>query len=198
MSSNIPTWLIEASRKGLTETLPSWYRDIYAPAPDKPTPLTQQARTTGPTEINFAKSPRGIRNHNPGNIEIGDPWQGIAKGDEVQSYQKGEERFVTFKSPEWGIRAIGVLMQTYRWKHGLTSIRGIVTRWAPPEENDTESYIKSVAKMTGFDPEISLDTKSPEVLKKLLGAIIKHENGEQPYSEETITAGINLALNIEE
>jgi len=196
--SNLPSWYIEITREQIETQLPDWYRDKYAPAPDKPTPLTGQARTTGPEQPNLSKSPRGIRNNNPGNIEIGEKWQGIAKGDEVQSFQVKEDRFIVFSSPEFGVRAVAKILQTYRVKHGLSTVRGIINRWAPPFENDTEAYISSVAKTIGVSPDAKIDTSSPHVLNPLIGAIIRHENGEQPYSEETITAGINLALNIEE
>ncbi len=60
--------------------------------------------------------------------------------------QKGETRFCVFRSPEWGIRALVKIIQTYERKYSLDTVRGIINRWAPPVENDTGSYISQVAK----------------------------------------------------
>lgn len=51
--------------------------------------------------------------------------------------------------------------------------------------------VRNMAKGTLPDDEISLNNKN--VMMSLIKAIIKHENGEQPYSEEQILNGINLA-----
>ena len=188
----LPSWFLDIKKENEVNTLPSWFLDIHQPSDPESKPITKMARTVGPEEINFSTTTRGIRNHNPGNIEIGDPWQGRAS-------QEGEDRFVVFKSPEFGIRAMTVLLQTYRVKYGLTSISGIINRWAPPEENDTEAYIKSVSEFTGIDPDKRLDTSSANVLNPLVTAIIRQENkGQHPYSETTILTGISLAFEAEE
>ena len=199
MSSTLPSWFSNVQRESSVAVLPSWFSEIYKPFDPETKPGTKQARTVGPEKINFSTASRGIRNNNPGNIEIGDPWQGRASAKDLLPHQEGEDRFVVFKSPEFGIRAMTVLLQTYRVKHGLTSIRGIINRWAPPEENDTEAYIESVSEFTGIDPDKRLDTSSANVLNPLVTAIIRQENkGQQPYSETTILTGISLAFEAEE
>ena len=50
--------------------------------------------------------------------------------------------FVEFDSQEHGIRAWLVLMRSYRRRYGCRTIRQIVTRYAPPSENNTERYIQ--------------------------------------------------------
>ena len=50
--------------------------------------------------------------------------------------------FVEFDTQEHGIRAWLVLMRTYRKAYGCRTIRQIVTRFAPPTENQTERYIR--------------------------------------------------------
>ena len=52
------------------------------------------------------KTPRGIRNNNPGNLDKGAPWQGLVNNS-------SEPRFCTFKDPVWGIRALAVTLITY-------------------------------------------------------------------------------------
>lgn len=61
----------------------------------------------------MAKLPRGIRNNNPGNLEWGDPWQGLDPDGQAQ-----DKRFVVFKDPAMGIRAIARTLITYQDKYG--------------------------------------------------------------------------------
>lgn len=46
------------------------------------------------------KTPRGIRNNNPGNLDKGSPWQGLVANPD-------EPRFCTFKDPVWGDSCAG-------------------------------------------------------------------------------------------
>lgn len=86
---------------------------------------------------------RGIRNNNPGNIRWGDDWQGL-----VPQAQRTDKSFCQFIKPEYGIRAMIIILRNYQRKHRLSTISGIINRWAPTNENDTQSYINSVAKAT--------------------------------------------------
>ena len=49
-----------------------------------------------------------------------------------------------------------ILCRTYYGKYGLKTIRGIVSRWAPPKENNTEAYIRHVSDYTGIGPDRDL------------------------------------------
>ena len=71
--------------------------------------------------------------------------------------KSGEGAFCQFYSMEWGWRAAFVILcRTYYGKYGLKTIRGIVTRWAPPKENNTEAYIRHVSDYTGIGPDRDL------------------------------------------
>ena len=138
--------------------------------------------------------PRGIRNHNPGNIDRGrDRWQGMAAD------QSGDPRFIVFEAPEWGIRAIVRVLRSYRDRHGLRTVRGIIGRWAPPKENPTERYIAFVCDRLDLDPDAEADIDEPELLRTLVRAIIRKECGPGPLAEgdwylaETIDEGIRRA-----
>ncbi|MFC0140627.1 structural protein [Erwinia mallotivora] len=131
---------------------------------------------------------RGIRNNNPGNIRWGDEWKGL-----VPETQRTDKSFCQFKSAEYGIRAMIIILRNYQCKHGLSTISGIINRWAPTNENDTQSYINSVAKATGVDPHKRIDTSDSRFMMKLLQAIIHHENGDQPYSFDVFVKAIDLA-----
>ncbi|MGG4733253.1 hypothetical protein [Leclercia adecarboxylata] len=130
---------------------------------------------------------RGIRNNNPGNLEASwaFTWQG----------QNGTDgRFATFASPEHGIRALGVNLLAYQ-RRGLDTISKIISRWAPPQDNNnTTAYIQNVSQALGVTPTTRLDVASPDVLTALSKAIIHQENGNVPFSDETIASGIASAL----
>ena len=88
---------------------------------------------------------RGIRNCNPLNIRrvAGTTWKG-------QRAEQTDKEFVQFESIEWGIRAAFCLLRTYSRKYHLNCITDIITRWAPPSENDTNRYICNVCRWSGF------------------------------------------------
>lgn len=128
---------------------------------------------------------RGIRNCNPGNIRKGQSWQGLAEAQTDASFD-------VFTSPEYGIRAIEKIMLSYKAR-GLDTVTEIITAWAPSVENDTVSYINAVASHIGVDAHAKIDVTNLATAELLIEAIIQHENGSQPYSKETINAGIKLA-----
>jgi len=127
---------------------------------------------------------RGIRNNNPLNIRLGESWQGL-------SPTQTDKSFAQFISPEYGIRAGAKNLMTYA-SRGVNTIEKIISTWAPPNENDTEAYIKSVVSQTGFSRTKTISKSAGDYLP-LIKAIIRHENGINPYSDETIAAGIALA-----
>ena len=143
--------------------------------------------------------PRGIRNKNPGNIERNATrWQGMAD-------QQADSRFITFVGPEWGIRAIARTIITYQDKRRardgsrIDSVREIIDRWAPPNENNTTAYSRTVAAALGFGPDDeSVDVYDYGTMEKLVRAIIRHENGPGPYGgdwylQPVIDKGLALA-----
>lgn len=127
---------------------------------------------------------RGLRNNNPGNIrKSGTAWQGLAPA-------QTDDSFFQFVSPEYGIRALGKVLNTYMNAYGLITVNGIINRWAPPNENNTDAYVQAVADSMEVDPNQALTDMDVPALTK---AIIKHENGMQPYSDSQINAGLSLA-----
>lgn len=140
---------------------------------------------------------RGIRNNNPGNIRwSNDQWKGLIPKD-----QASDKSFCVFRSPEYGIRAMARIIRNYTkypgipgvGKPNIDTVREIINRWAPAIENNTEAYIQSVAKNLGTTANAPIDVFDNAIMLKLLKAIIRHENGQQPYSDAQIINGINLA-----
>lgn len=76
----------------------------------------------------------------------------------------------------YGYRALMRTLSTYINKHKANTIERIIYRWAPGFENDTESYIRSVCKSTGFSRSKKL-VADKKTLTALAAAISLHENG---------------------
>lgn len=104
----------------------------------------------------------GIRNNNPGNIRWGDEWQGL-----VPKAQRTDNAFCQFTKSEYGIRAMVIILRNYQRKHGLNTVTDIIRRWVPPNENNTQAYINSVAQATGVSPEQKIDTSDSRFMMKL-------------------------------
>ncbi|MGK0657632.1 MULTISPECIES: hypothetical protein [unclassified Methylococcus] len=140
--------------------------------------------------MSFQK-PRGLRNNNPGNLVYSprNAWEG----------QIGHDgRFCRFEQMSDGVRALAVVLLTYHGKHKLSTVRQIITRWAPPTENATAAYIRRVAAAldVGADDRIILFDR--KTLTLLVWAICTHENGamscERWLRREDVEAGVDRAL----
>ncbi|HHS9706495.1 TPA: hypothetical protein ACTW9I_000684 [Raoultella planticola] len=136
-----------------------------------------------------ADGPRGVRNNNPGNLEASssNPWVGQTGSD---------GRFAKFETPEHGIRALGRNLISYQ-RQGIDTVSDIINRWAPPSDNnDTTAYIKAVCAQLGVTADQPIDASNPDTLQALCAAIIKHENGSQPYSADQLSTGVSAALGL--
>lgn len=129
---------------------------------------------------------RGLRNNNPGNLtDDGTDWEGLDS-------PRNDGRFLRFISPEYGIRALGRNLSNYVARDGIApTVAALISRWAPPSENNTAAYIATVSRDLGVDDNETLDLTS--ALPALVAAITSQENGVNPYSPATIIAGLNLA-----
>ncbi len=132
----------------------------------------------------FIREPLGVRNNNPGNIEErGIPWKGVLPSN--------GDRFANFDTPQSGIRAISKNLMTYQDKYGLNTVEGIIKRWS---ETDQEPYINNVSKALGVSRETPINLHNPATLKTITAAIIRQENGKQPYSDAVLDESIGMAL----
>lgn len=126
-----------------------------------------------------------FRRNNPMNLRYSERnnWEG----------QTGQTNgFCCFKSVEYGFRAAFITLRSYG-KNGINTISRIVSRWAPPAENPTQTYIKYVAvRMAylgyaeeGVDMrEVRLDMKNPEVIVDLMMFMTKFESGYHVQAKE--------------
>lgn len=138
--------------------------------------------------MSTVRLPRGIRNNNPGNIRKSPTqWIGEVPGP--------DEAFETFATPELGIRAMAKLLLNYQRHRGLRTVDEIIGRWAPPMENDSDAYAAAVAFALEVDCETRIDLTDLRTLRRLVTAIIRHENGVVPYSDKQIDDGVAMALD---
>lgn len=140
--------------------------------------------------IMTAGQTRGERNNNPGNIRpAGYTWQGQTG---IDSGSMGS--YIIFSTPEYGIRAIAKDLLT-KFSRGLDTVREIITAYAPPSENPTESYITSVCQSLGVMSTSPLNLRDVSTLTNFVYAIIRHENGRVIYTPAQIAEGVSMALN---
>ena len=141
---------------------------------------------------------RGIRNNNPLNIRhSADQWQGASE-------TQADKSFVQFKTMAYGYRAAWRILQTYYERfHAqgrVFTVRNIISRWAPPKENDTEVYIRTVLRLTGIGGKENLlppeNVYSYDRLAKLVSAMTCVECGipMQQVDSEAIFQGYRLAF----
>ena len=136
------------------------------------------------------RQPRGLRNNNPLNIRRNKKTTWVGQCD------KQEDRaFVQFRSVAYGYRAAFKILQNYRVLYDCVTLRQFIQRWAPSIENNTDEYVKSVARIAEINPDTLLP--SPRKGKALWVKIVagKHlvENGMMPVVAR-IEEGWNLAF----
>ncbi|MBO5250785.1 MAG: structural protein P5 [Bacteroidaceae bacterium] len=149
-------------------------------------------------------NPRGITNNNPLNIRhSANRWQGASE-------KQTDRSFVQFNSMAYGYRAAWKVLQSYynRFTHQSQpfTVRNIISRWAPPSENDTEAYIRTVLSLSGLGGKENLlppeNVDSYGRLSRLLEAMTCVECGIAPkrVDTEAISNGYRLAFpeNVEE
>lgn len=115
---------------------------------------------------------RGLRNNNPGNIrQNSDNFLGEIK-------PSTDPAFKQFESIECGYRAVFVTLNTYQKKYGLSTIRAMISRWAPPKDNnDTEAYIRAVSSESGVPENSHITSTNKDVMVPIVAAMSRVENG---------------------
>ena len=151
-------------------------------------------------------APRGIRNNNPGNLVYFEAikWEGQI-GLEALSPEELEAgvkpRFARFDTPFHGLRALALQLLIDQDKHGLKTPRAIISHYAPSNENDTAAYIANVDKtlqhyveLSDAGPDTELDLDDEGELEIFVEAIIKQEDGGDPYAMTLIDSACEDAL----
>lgn len=139
--------------------------------------------------MNNSNLPRGYRNNNPLNLRISSSnWMG-------KIYDNTDGSFEQFTSMEYGYRAAFITIRNYINKYGLSTVSGIISRWAPNTENNTNGYIQRVCQLSGLYANSVVDPDDKDTMRKLVYAMSIVENGSNPKpDEEAIDRGWNLYI----
>ncbi|MBU9058328.1 structural protein P5 [Parabacteroides merdae] len=124
--------------------------------------------------------PRGLRNNNPGNIRINsDLFQGEIRPSKDKSFKQ-------FETMVYGYRAIFKILRSYYNNYHFDTIRKMITRWAPPKENHTEKYIKTVSEYAGIPADDPIDINNREMMIRIVAGMSKVENGVEAVISDVI------------
>lgn len=173
--------LIGSAWDWASDKLSGWQRrargqgplDPRIPMPEAPTisapvaPERQRAGPAGPNGVT-GNTPIGVRQNNPGNLRS---WEGVPS-------QGG---FANFGTAQEGLSAMAANLVTYYSKYGAKSVNAIAEKWAPRSENDTAGYAAAISGRLGVKGGDQLNLKDPAVLAKVMDAMIKQEQGYNPY-----------------
>jgi hypothetical protein len=99
--------------------------------------------------------------HNPGNVEAG-------KWADAHGATGRAGRWAVFPDDETGRAAIKSRITSYKAK----TLTGIMNKYAPPSENDTPHYIKTISQWTGIDPNKPL---TDDQYEQVVNSIIRFE-----------------------
>jgi hypothetical protein len=120
-------------------------------------PQTQQMEYSNEAAVTNPTAPAPVRNNNPGAMMPGGK---LAQYPDMQT----------------GLKALDDNLASYG-KQGVNTISGVISKWAPPNENDTQAYIKDVSQRLGISPNQKIDLSNPLQRQALSTAISLHENG---------------------
>ena len=135
---------------------------------------THTSLITNPNTTNMITNPnlpRGYRNNNPCNIRISsNSWRGKVMPNTDGAFEQ-------FESLEYGYRAALALLRGKGYiGKGLNTIRKIITKFAPANENNTQGYIAAVSKYTGIDPDQTISRYDKDKLINIVYAMSLVEN----------------------
>ena len=130
---------------------------------------------------------RGLRNNNPGNIRQST----IRYRGEIMPSR--DPAFKQFRTVRWGYRAMFMLLHTYQKKHGLHTLESMISRYAPPVENNTGKYLQAICRWSGIAPGRILNTLDGQTMIAVACAMSRMENG-IPAVREDVEAGWELFI----
>lgn len=100
---------------------------------------------------------------NPGNIRP----VGGGPGSGFQQYGSAED----------GLQAIQRQLKIYGEKHGVNTLAGVISRWAPPNENNTPALIDNASRMLGIPPDQKINLSDPVQNMMIAAALVRQEQG---------------------
>lgn len=134
---------------------------------------------------------RGFDLNNPMDLEINPHfrWNG-----EIRPTADPVKVLCQFVNVVDGLRAGALDLYNQQALHGLMTWREIITKYAPPSENDTEAYLAKVCDFTGVGPDDRIYLADPSFLAKAVAAVIIQEQGTNPYVSGQIEMAIRTFI----
>lgn len=128
---------------------------------------------------------RGLRNNNPCNLRrTNTKWVGLRE-------EQTDPAFFQFKTMAYGYRAVFKTLHTYETKHGCKILEDFITRFAPPVENNTREYIRTVCKRSNVEDLSKIDTTNKDQMVRIVSAMSYVENG-VPADDQEVLEGWKL------
>lgn len=115
------------------------------------------AAANGQPPSSGGAQPAPLRNNNPGALMPGG-------------------KLAQYATPEQGLAAMDQNLARYG-QQGVSTLAGIIGKWAPPNENNTKAYIADVSNRLGLSPNQKIDLSNPNVRHAIATGIMLHESG---------------------
>ena len=112
--------------------------------------------------------------------------------------EQTDSQFCQFENLVYGWRAaFKLLTRTYYHTYRLYTIRAIVNKWAPPNENNSMAYVENVSRLTGIHPDepLGIPSESPAHWIALGAAMAIQENGITSIDWFAMLRGWEMARN---
>jgi hypothetical protein len=135
----------------------------------------------------------GFQNNNPLNLTY------LSNQPGVTGSNGG---FGTYSSLQDGIAADYRQMLINQDTHGVNTVAGMVTRWAPPDATgnstaSTNAYISAVSSAMGVGPNDTVDFHDPAIAQRYIAAASAFENGSSTSLDpSTLAAGVAQAQGV--
>lgn len=187
---NNSPWKIEAEKELNNYGVPyaqDTYKSTSGVSPSLFSDAASMIADAGSSIISVVSLPRGIRNNNPGNIRTNggvsqQPFDGAIP---IAQNTDSNKAFMQFENPWYGIRASARVILNYQKNYGLSTIRAMITRYAPPSENNTEAYIAEICRKLGVADNVFYNVQDYTKLAALKKAMIWKENSYE-YSNKAL------------
>ena len=136
---------------------------------------------------------RGMDCNNPFDLELSKffRWNG-----EQRPTTDPQGVLFSFDTIENGVRAGLIDLRNQQTLHNLNNWTDIITKYAPPSENDTAAYIAAVCKGTDSGPKDYINLSDPAFLALAGKCVMIQEQGYNPCTDQQVTEIVNNLLGI--
>lgn len=133
-----------------------------------------------------AERSEALRYNNPGHLT---KYSGVRRG--LIENQPASD-LLAFRRPVDGIRALADRLIALQDVSGVLPLKDLLGQWAERRHADPE-FVDDVAKLAGLNLDGPADVTDYKVLRPVMDAIIRHENGRMPYTNAVMVKSLLLA-----